>query len=181
MGRAIRATIEPIAASAGTVIAGLLCLTLSDLASNKSLGPVAAIGIASAFLAALTFLPALLLVPARGRAGSSGRTGPPTTRPAPTPTPTDRPTDRGAAAGSGAGWRGAVGRRPRAVWVTTALVLAAGAAFLPTFQASGTDEADVFLTEVDAVEGAGRAVRALPGRLRAAGHRRRRPRTTSTR
>ena len=40
--QALRASIEPIAASAGTVIAGLLCLLLSDLKSNSSLGPVAA-------------------------------------------------------------------------------------------------------------------------------------------
>src|SRR5690625_5099063 len=60
-----RATLEPIAASAGTVIVGLLCLLLSDLRSNSSLGPVAAIGIASALLGALTFLPAVLLVAGR--------------------------------------------------------------------------------------------------------------------
>ena len=39
MGRALRACVEPIAASAGTVIAGVLCLLLSDLGSNRSLGP----------------------------------------------------------------------------------------------------------------------------------------------
>ena len=60
-----RQTLEPVAASAGTVVAGLLCLLLSDLASNRSLGPVAAIGIGAALLAALTFLPALLLVAGR--------------------------------------------------------------------------------------------------------------------
>ena len=36
---------RPILASGGTVIAGLLCLLLSDLASNQALGPVAALGI----------------------------------------------------------------------------------------------------------------------------------------
>lgn len=51
---------EPILASGGTVIAGLLCLLLSDLASNRALGPIASIGIAFSMLAALTFLPALL-------------------------------------------------------------------------------------------------------------------------
>ena len=61
MRRAWRACIEPIAASAGTVIIGLLCLLLSDLNSNRSLGPVGAIGIASAFVAAMTLLPALLM------------------------------------------------------------------------------------------------------------------------
>ena len=44
MVRAWRACLEPIAASAGTVIIGLLCLLLSDLNSNRSLGPVGAIG-----------------------------------------------------------------------------------------------------------------------------------------
>ena len=60
--RAWRACLEPIAASAGTVIIGLLCLLLSDLNSNRSLGPVGAIGIASAFVAAMTLLPALLML-----------------------------------------------------------------------------------------------------------------------
>ncbi|WOQ68908.1 MMPL family transporter [Microbacterium limosum] len=57
-----RGAFEPILASGGTVIAGLLCLLLSDLASNKALGPIASIGIAFAMLSALTFLPALLAV-----------------------------------------------------------------------------------------------------------------------
>lgn len=51
---------EPILAAGGTVIAGLLCLLLSDLNSNKALGPVGAIGIIAAILSALTLLPALL-------------------------------------------------------------------------------------------------------------------------
>jgi len=55
-------SIEPIAAAGGTVIAGLLCLLLSDLNSNKALGPVGAIGIALAIISALTLLPSLLLV-----------------------------------------------------------------------------------------------------------------------
>ncbi len=58
--RAWRGAWEPILASGGTVIAGLLCLLLSDLASNRALGPIASIGIAFAMLSALTFLPALL-------------------------------------------------------------------------------------------------------------------------
>ncbi len=53
---------EPIVAAGGTVIAGLLCLLLSDLSSNKALGPVSAIGILMAILGALTFLPALLML-----------------------------------------------------------------------------------------------------------------------
>ena len=55
-----RGSFEPIVASGGTVIAGLLCLLLSDLATNRALGPIASIGIAFSVLSALTFLPALL-------------------------------------------------------------------------------------------------------------------------
>ena len=57
-----RASVEPIVASGGTVILGLLCLLVSDLASNRGLGPVGAIGIACALLVALTFLPAVLVL-----------------------------------------------------------------------------------------------------------------------
>ena len=42
---ALRGSWEPILASGGTVIAGLLMLLASELTSNKILGPVSAIGI----------------------------------------------------------------------------------------------------------------------------------------
>lgn len=57
---ALRGAWEPIVASGGTVIVGLMCLLLSDLASNKALGPVGSIGIVMAILSALTFLPSVL-------------------------------------------------------------------------------------------------------------------------
>ena len=153
MGRALRLSIAPVAASAGTVVAGLMILTLSDLASNKSLGPVGSIGIASAFLAVMTALPALLLILGhRSRALFWPRV----------PRQVDA-TARAAVPGTLAtaeilrgGWgrvAGYVGRHPRRVWVVTALVLMVGAAFLPTFRASGTSQTDVFLTDVDAVSG----------------------------
>ena len=63
MKRAWRAAAPPIVASAATVILGLLCLLLSELGSNRGLGPVGAIGVAFALVVALTLLPALLLVP----------------------------------------------------------------------------------------------------------------------
>lgn len=59
---AYRGAFEPIVASGSTVIVGLLCLLLSDLASNKALGPVGAIGIVAAMLGSLTLLPSLLYV-----------------------------------------------------------------------------------------------------------------------
>lgn len=62
MRRAWRAAFEPILASGATVILALLCLLFSDLNSNRSLGPIAAMGIAFSLLSALTFLPALLVL-----------------------------------------------------------------------------------------------------------------------
>jgi RND superfamily putative drug exporter len=58
-----RGTVEPIVASAATVIIGLMCLLLSQLNSNRSLGPVGAAGILGALIVMLTFLPALLAIP----------------------------------------------------------------------------------------------------------------------
>jgi RND superfamily putative drug exporter len=161
MRRAVRASVEPIAASAGTVIVGLLCLLLSDLSSNRSLGPVAAIGIAAAFLSAMTLLPAMLLVGGRrarwvfwpkiphavGRHSGSPDAAEPVTVP-----DDDTHVD---VAGHGVWSRvaGFVGRHDRAVWVVTAVVLAAGAAFVPTLNAQGTGDSEVFLTQVGSVDG----------------------------
>ena len=65
MGKALRGAGPAVLASGATVILGLLCLLFSDLASNKSLGPVAALGIAATMLAMLTLLPALLTLVGR--------------------------------------------------------------------------------------------------------------------
>jgi len=65
MANALRAVWEPIAASAGTVAAGLMCLQLSELKSNAGLGPVGAVGVASALVVLLTFLPAALVLAGR--------------------------------------------------------------------------------------------------------------------
>ncbi|WP_295700463.1 MMPL family transporter [Lapillicoccus sp.] len=142
MKSAWRAAIEPIGASAATVIIGLLCLRLSDLGSTKGLGPVGALGIAGAFVASLTFLPAVLLLIGRrvfwpriprvdhahaedalGRHGLWGRVA------------------------------GLVGSHPRRTWVVTFLALAACAAFVPTLSAKGVTQSDLFLTTVDSVTG----------------------------
>ncbi|MDX8147763.1 MMPL family transporter [Lentzea sp. BCCO 10_0061] len=143
-----RGTIEPIAASAGTVILGLLCLLFSDLDSNKGLGPVAAIGIAAALITTMTFLPATLALLGRGAfwpfAPKFGSKHPET---------------------SGLWGRVAtlVRRKPRAIWIVTTLVLLAGAAFLPQLKASGTAQSDVFLTPVESVAGQEVLSRHFPG------------------
>ncbi|MEU4196191.1 MMPL family transporter [Kribbella sp. NPDC026611] len=137
-----RASVEPIAASAATVILGLLCLLLSQLGSTKGLGPVGAFGIAGALIAAMTFLPAILLafgrrifwpsIPRLDHVHSADQVG-----------------------GRKLWGRvsGLVGRRARRVWVVTALALLACAAFLPTFKASGTSQEDLFLNKVESVTG----------------------------
>lgn len=63
MKASLRGVVEPIVASAATVIIGLLCLLLSELNSNRSIGPVGAAGILGALVVMLTFLPALLVIP----------------------------------------------------------------------------------------------------------------------
>lgn len=63
MKASLKGVVEPILASGTTVIIALLLLLFSELNSNKSLGPVSAVGIVAALLTSLTFLPALLLVP----------------------------------------------------------------------------------------------------------------------
>lgn len=62
MNNALKGVWEPIAASAGTVSVGLLCLQLSELKSNAGLGPVGAVGVASSLIVLLTFLPSLLVL-----------------------------------------------------------------------------------------------------------------------
>ncbi|GEL25094.1 membrane protein [Pseudonocardia sulfidoxydans NBRC 16205] len=149
MRSAWRAAVEPVLASAGTVVLGLLCLLLSGLNSNRGLGPVAALGIVASVLAALTFLPAALLLfgraafwPFRPRAGTGE-------------------------AGSGLWARiaEAVGRRPRRLWIVTALALGVLAAFVPQFQASGVAQSDFFVdkSSVDSVQGQEALSRHFPG------------------
>ncbi|MBP2436878.1 MMPL family transporter [Microbacterium amylolyticum] len=140
--RALRASIEPILASGSTVIAGLLCLLLSDLRSNSSLGPVAAIGIAFAMLAALTLLPSLLLL--LGRSAFWPRV--------------PRPGAPGAAATAATAgvWAGAarlVSRRPRRVWIGTTIVLAIGCLGITQLDASGVAQSDLVLGASEARDG----------------------------
>jgi RND superfamily putative drug exporter len=62
LARALSRSVGAITASAGTVIAAMLCLLIAELNSNRGLGPVAAIGVALVYLVTMTLLPALLAV-----------------------------------------------------------------------------------------------------------------------
>jgi RND superfamily putative drug exporter len=65
MAIALRQAGPAIVASAGTVVAALLCLSLAQVSSVSGLGPVGAMGVAVAAAAMLTVLPALLLIGGR--------------------------------------------------------------------------------------------------------------------
>lgn len=126
MRTALRRSWEPIVASGATVILGVLCLLLSDLKSNRGLGPISAVSILLAMVAALTFLPAALVLlgrvafwPFRPRYGD------------------EQPHGRG--------WQrvaGFVGRRPARVLVWSVIGLAVAAAFAPTFDVRGISLTD---------------------------------------
>ncbi|QQC60460.1 MMPL family transporter [Rothia kristinae] len=139
MRAAWRGTIEPVAASGGTVIAGLLCLMFSSLKTNAALGPVAATGIVFAMLAALTLLPALLLIfgrvafwPARPRFRGEDFTPP---------------------ARLWGGIARRVRRRARPIWLVSAAALVIMAAFALQFRASGVPQSELILGHSDARDG----------------------------
>jgi putative drug exporter of the RND superfamily len=128
----------PILASGATVILGVLCLLVSDLASNRGLGPISAVNVVFAMLAALTFLPAALTL--LGRAAFWPR----------------RPRHGTEAAERAGLWQRVaelIRRRPTPVLAATLAVLTAGAAFLPTLKAEGISFADAIRGPSQAVDG----------------------------
>jgi RND superfamily putative drug exporter len=135
MRAAWRGAVPPVLASGATVIAGLLCLVVTDLPATRGLGPVAAIGVASALAAMLVLLPAVLVL--CGRAAFWPR------RPGRRPARAD-PRSRVA------GW---VGRRPRLVWAVGVLALAGLATGMLRLEAHGVPRTESFLADVDSVAG----------------------------
>lgn len=139
-----KGSVEPIVASGGTVIAGLLCLLLSDLKSNSTLGPVAAIGIVFAMLSALTLLPSLLLL--FGRAVFWPRR--------PRFEPEVVAEEHGMrTTGLWARLSGLIKKRPRVIWIATTLVLLAGAAGVTQLDAQGVPQSDLVLGASEARDG----------------------------
>lgn len=142
--QSIRRSVEPIAASGGTVIAGLLCLLLSDLKSNSSLGPVASIGIIFAMLCALTLLPALLF--AFGRNAFWPR------RPAYEPEVVA--VEHGVhSTGLWARLAKVITVKPRVIWIATTAALLLGAFGATTLNANGVPQSDLVLGKSDARDG----------------------------
>lgn len=152
--RAWKGAVEPILASGGTVIAGLLCLLLSDLATNRALGPIASIGIAFAVLSALTFLPALLALCGRAAFWPF----------LPKPGAAALPADLTAPA-KGVWLRQArfVARRARPVWIVCTLVLLAACVGVTQLRADGVPASDLVLGASEARDGQAALAEHFPG------------------
>jgi RND superfamily putative drug exporter len=138
MAEALRRAGPAIIASGSTVIVAMLTLSVAELNSTKSLGPVLAIGVAVGMLAMITLLPALLVISPRGIFWPYKPVyGSP------------EPTTRGLWAR--VGW--SIAPRPRLVWVTTALVLGVLALGLTGLEAGGLTSAQSFRGHPDSVIG----------------------------
>ncbi len=138
MAEALHRAGPAIIASAGTVVLGMLCLLAAQMNSTQGLGPVAAIGVAVGLLAMITLLPALLMIvgrwifwPARPLEGS--------------PEPT--------ASGLWARTGNSIARRPRIVWISTAVVLGAMCLGTLGLNAQGLTTAESFRGTPDSIEG----------------------------
>lgn len=160
MRRAWRAAFEPILASGATVILALLCLLFSDLNSNRSLGPIAAVGIGFSLLSALTFLPALLVLFGRAAFWPLRPTHDAGHSPARHTAPSIWAPDAAGGAPGLEGVRGLwrrvgtlIAHRPRTTWVAALVLLAACAAGLPQLKANGVEQTQLVLTATDSVAG----------------------------
>jgi putative drug exporter of the RND superfamily len=139
MMRAWRGAAPAIAASAATVVVGLLCLTLGELNSDRSLGPVCAIGIACTVLVMLTFLPVFLTLCGRWVFW-----------------PRVPHVDKASGLATHGLWgrfATRLGRRSRPAWIGATVVLLACAALLPTLKVDGLSITDSFTNSPDAVVG----------------------------
>ncbi|MEU1434265.1 MMPL family transporter [Streptomyces sp. NPDC005786] len=148
MARALHRAGPAVLASSGTVVLGMLVLLVAEMNSTRGLGPVAAIGVAVALVAMLTLLPALLVIfgrwvfwPVIPHFGSA------------------EPTEHGVWARMG----GRLARRPRTIWIATALVLAALSLGLTQLRASGLSNADSFTGKPDSITGQEIQDRYFPG------------------
>ncbi|MDQ8705176.1 MMPL family transporter [Streptomyces sp. LHD-70] len=145
---AVRRSFGAITASAGTVALGLLALLASDLTNNRALGPVGAIGIVCAVLSALTFLPAVLALLGRAAYWPS------------------RPKEADASVEGHGVWRriaATVDRRPRLVWVATAVALGVFAAFSPSLSAKGVPLDEIFVNDAPSVAAQETLAQHFPG------------------
>lgn len=138
MQRALKGSAAALVASAATVSAALLCLLLSMLATNRSLGPVAALGIVTVLLVMLTLYPALLVT------GGRPFFWPRIPRPQDGYVP-----DHGLYARVGE----RISRHPRPVWIGTAVILGVVSLGMVTMNLQSLTTAQTYRGSIPAVQG----------------------------
>ncbi len=153
MAYALHRAAPAIIASAATVAAGLLCLTLAEMNSTAGMGPVAAAGILTALAAMTTLLPALLVIcgrwlfwPLIPRYDAKYL----------------RPEAYDAEHGIWSRVAAFVSRRPRALWAATMLGLVVLSLGLGSLKADGLTEAGMFTGRPDSVKGMEAVARHFP-------------------
>ncbi|MBO0869974.1 MAG: MMPL family transporter [Micromonosporaceae bacterium] len=139
---ALRRCFPAILASASTVVLGLLCLLATQMNNIRGLGPVAAIGVAAAFVAMTTLLPALLVICGRWLFWPF------------VPRYSEQGASHDVAAQHGIWGRvaGFVARRPGRIWLGTAIALGA-LAFGMLGLHIGVTNADMYTKAVGSVTG----------------------------
>jgi RND superfamily putative drug exporter len=147
MSFGLRRASPAIIASAATVVVGMLCLLAAEMNSTRGMGPVLAIGIVVGLMAMLSLLPAMLVIvgrwvfwPVRPRYGSA------------------EPTERGFWARVGQ----RIARRPRAVWIGTALALGAMALGLISLDTGVQANRDSFVDKPASIAGEEALARHFP-------------------
>ena len=148
---ALKGSLEPILASGGTVIAGLMCLLLSDLNSNKFLGPVSAIGIVMAMMAALTLLPSMLIITGKFAFWPFQ--------------PKYKPEAKHQAEGVVGIWAklaNVVDQKPRALWLAVTVILLICAYGVTQFKANGVPQSQIIIGESESRSGQEALARHFP-------------------
>lgn len=142
---ALRRSWPPILASGLTVIVALLVLLASQLDSNRTLGPIASIGIVFALLASFTLLPALLLW--AGRSAFWPRKA--------IVRHTDVESGSDVLEGDGAWARLArfVARRHRPIWIISSVALLVMSVGVTQLRADGSPSSEYVLGESQARDG----------------------------
>jgi RND superfamily putative drug exporter len=147
MAYGLRRASPAIIASASTVAVGMLCLLAAQMNSTRGMGPVLAVAILVGLVVMLTLLPALLVVvgrwvfwPVRPRYGSA------------------EPTESGFWARIGQ----RIAQRPRAVWIGTALALAAMALGLVSLDTGVLANRDSFVDKPASIAGEEALARHFP-------------------
>ena len=148
MTHALHRAAPAVLASGATVIIGLLCLLFAQMNSTSGLGPVGAVGITCALLVMMILLPALLVIVGRWIFWPFvPRFGDPIK------------TESGLWARIGL----RIARRPRAVWITTTVILGALSFGVLQLNANGLSNEESFTTDQPSIAAEKAVARHFPG------------------